>query len=991
MPRRSPPGQDPSLPGQEEMSMMKRLSSMVLTLAVCILMLPTQALAMRLRVAYIGDTRITLDAEPTDIAREVRARILEIGGLPADSPTNVMLGSSRLKGESTLQEFGAQDGTQIDCMATPKKEVALGNYVQIFLETLTGKHISIDVRLEDTVRDLKLKIQEKENIPAAQQNLIFNGQVLEDGNTLESYGIQRDSSLRLVQKAAVEYLDENGQEQTCPGAIAVKNSDTQWSGGWYVVDSAVEITGRVTVSGEVRLILKDGCELKAVEGINVGEGSSLTIYGQSGGSNMGQLTATGVDSDAGIGGGDGEDGGTITINGGAVTALVTKDVDGAGTGAGIGGGHQGAGGIITINGGKVQADCTGIDGDGMGAGIGGGAYAPFGTITINGGIVTADGDYGAGIGGGWESTDGIVTINGGTVNAASIGGAGIGGGIQRGGGTININGGTVNAVGAGGAAIGGGFNGAGGKITISGGMVTVRAGKFLDSVTNSAGIGCGGGNGVAGGEITISGGTVNATNEGDGAAIGGNSNSVTISGGTIMATSNTSGIHGNFSTGTNGNAFIMASSITDQSGKTDSTWSGVIFEGIEGNIYNSPITLTTDTAVPMDKTLVIGEGETLIIGRGVTLTNNGTITGGGTIINNGTIKGNPIDEAIHGTTQEWVSNESGHWHPCAVTDCAEHIFGKATHSFGDWTTDTLATTTTPGSKHRTCGVCQYQQTETIPATGGGSGGDSYTPPTYKPDVAQPGEGGAVSVTPSHPERGDTVTIKPKPDEGYEVDKITVTDKDGKPVEVTVKPDGTYTFKQPNGKVKIEVTYKPIETSWSNPFTDLAEDDWYYEAVRFVQEQGLMNGYSDGRFGPNDTLSRGQLAQILFNKEGRPGVDQLLDFSDVSGEAWYAEAVRWVTSQGIAGGYGNGAFGPNDPITREQLAVMLWRYSGSPAATDKELHFNDTDEISGYALEAMRWAVENGILNGDGDGRLGPQGQATRAQAAQMLKNFFEKG
>ena len=266
-----------------------------------------------------------------------------------------------------------------------------------------------------------------------------------------------------------------------------------------------------------------------------------------------------------------------------------------------------------------------------------------------------------------------------------------------------------------------------------------------------------------------------------------------------------------------------------------------------------------------------------------------------------------------------------------------------------------------------------------------------TPPTYKPEVSQPGEGGAVSVTPSRPERGDTVTVKPKPDEGYEVDKITVTDKDGKPVEVTVKPDGTYTFKQPNGKVKIEVTYKPIETSWSNPFTDLAEDDWYYEAVRFVQEQGLMNGYSDGRFGANDALSRAQLAQILFNKEGRPGVDQLLDFSDVSGEAWYTEAVRWAASQGIAGGYGNGAFGPNDPITREQLAVMLWRYSGSPAATDKELHFNDTDEISGYALEAMRWAVENGILNGDGDGRLGPQGQATRAQAAQMLKNFFEKG
>ena len=269
-----------------------------------------------------------------------------------------------------------------------------------------------------------------------------------------------------------------------------------------------------------------------------------------------------------------------------------------------------------------------------------------------------------------------------------------------------------------------------------------------------------------------------------------------------------------------------------------------------------------------------------------------------------------------------------------------------------------------------------------PPSGGG-----YTPPTYRPDVTQPDEGGTVSVTPTRPERGDTVTIKPRPDEGYELDSITVTDRTGEPVEVTAKPNGTYTFKQPAGKVKIEVTYKPIETPWNNPFADVSEDDWHYEAVRFVQEQGLMNGYSDGRFAPEDTLSRSQLAQILFNKEGRPVVNYLLQYGDVSTGTWYTEAVRWAASQGVVSGYGDGTFGPNDPITREQLAVMLWRYSGSPAAT-KELYFNDTDEISGFALEALRWAVENGILNGDG-GRLAPQNQATRAQAAQMLKSFIK--
>ena len=151
----------------------------------------------------------------------------------------------------------------------------------------------------------------------------------------------------------------------------------------------------------------------------------------------------------------------------------------------------------------------------------------------------------------------------------------------------------------------------------------------------------------------------------------------------------------------------------------------------------------------------------------------------------------------------------------------------------------------------------------------------------------------------------------------------------------------------------------------------------------------MNDYGRGNFAPSTQLSCAQLAQILFNKEGRPGVNYLLEFSDVSGEAWYAKAIRWATSQGIVSGYGNGNFGPNDPISREQLAMMLWRYSGSPATATKELRFSDAGEAGDYARDALRWAVENGILNGYEDGRLGPKGLATRAQVAQLLKNYLE--
>ena len=173
------------------------------------------------------------------------------------------------------------------------------------------------------------------------------------------------------------------------------------------------------------------------------------------------------------------------------------------------------------------------------------------------------------------------------------------------------------------------------------------------------------------------------------------------------------------------------------------------------------------------------------------------------------------------------------------------------------------------------------------------------------------------------------------------------------------------------------------------FSDVAGDAWHYDAVRFVSENGLMGGYGNGLFGPDDNLSRAQFAQILHNREGRPVVNYLMQFGDVSGGAWYAEAVRWAAAQGIAGGHDDGMFGPDENITREQLAVMLWRYAGCPAAAGRELDFTDAGEASGYALDALRWAMEKEIINGSGGGQLAPKGLATRAQAAQMLMNFLK--
>ncbi|USF26357.1 hypothetical protein N510_001285 [Firmicutes bacterium ASF500] len=285
-------------------------------------------------------------------------------------------------------------------------------------------------------------------------------------------------------------------------------------------------------------------------------------------------------------------------------------------------------------------------------------------------------------------------------------------------------------------------------------------------------------------------------------------------------------------------------------------------------------------------------------------------------------------------------------------------------------------------------------------SGGGSGGGGWSSSTYAVTVEK-SEHGKVTSNRTNASNGSTVTLTVTPDSGYVLDTLTVTDSRGNEIKLTAQSGGKYTFTMPSRAVTVKASFVPLPDDTQKPcdggvdcpsrgFSDLGSvGTWYHEAVDYVLRNDLMGGYGNGLFGPNDNLSRAQFAQILFNKEGRPVVNYLLQYGDVAEGAWYTEAIRWATSRGIVGGYGNGTFGPNDNITREQLAVMLWRYAGSPAATDKELHFTDADQASGFALEALRWAVENGIINGYGDGQLAPQGLATRGQVAQMLMNFLK--
>ena len=247
-----------------------------------------------------------------------------------------------------------------------------------------------------------------------------------------------------------------------------------------------------------------------------------------------------------------------------------------------------------------------------------------------------------------------------------------------------------------------------------------------------------------------------------------------------------------------------------------------------------------------------------------------------------------------------------------------------------------------------------------------------------------------------------MTITVTPNGGYQLASLTVAGRNGKPLDLTEKEDGTFTFIMPSRTVTVSAEFEPLppepaetpdpeetpELPWNNPFPDVPDTAWYYGAVRFVTEKGLMNGYEDGQFRGEDYLSRAQLAQILYNKEGKPSAGQGISFIDVAAGAWYAGAIAWASEKGIAGGYGDGQFGPDDSITREQLVVMLWRYAGSPAST-AALPFLDEQQISGYAREAVCWAVENNMVQGYENGTFDPAGATTRAHAAQILQNYLE--
>ena len=264
-----------------------------------------------------------------------------------------------------------------------------------------------------------------------------------------------------------------------------------------------------------------------------------------------------------------------------------------------------------------------------------------------------------------------------------------------------------------------------------------------------------------------------------------------------------------------------------------------------------------------------------------------------------------------------------------------------------------------------------------------SGGDD-SDPTYAIEVGKDIRNGTVTANRRYAERGDTVTITVKPDDGFKLDDLTVTDKNGKELKLTDKGNGKYTFTMPAGKVEINAAFvKEVETS---PFSDVSASNYYYEAVKWAQEKGITGGIGNGLFGPNQPCTRAQIVTFLWRAAGSPEPKSMSSFSDVSTDSYYAKAVAWAVENGITTGTGDGKFSPDATCTRAQSVTFLFRAIGK--LVDSKAEFSDVLTDSYYA-NAVAWAVENGVTNGIGDGLFGPNNSCTRAQIVTFLFRAYQ--
>ena len=270
-------------------------------------------------------------------------------------------------------------------------------------------------------------------------------------------------------------------------------------------------------------------------------------------------------------------------------------------------------------------------------------------------------------------------------------------------------------------------------------------------------------------------------------------------------------------------------------------------------------------------------------------------------------------------------------------------------------------------------------TYVVPSSGGGSSSSSRRYDVSAPSVKH----GDVTVSPKNASKGDTVTITVKPDSGYELDTLTVKDASGSKIKVKDKGDGKFTFTMPASKVTVSAEFAEIETL---DFADVSTDAYYYEAVKWAAKKGITGGTGDGTFNPNGSCTRAHIVTFLWRAAGSPEPKSTVSFADVPADSYYAKAVAWAVENGITLGTGDGTFSPNATCTRAQSVTFLYRALGTAPTTVNG--FTDVTADAFYA-DAVAWAVESGVTNGTSASTFSPNNGCTRAQIVTFLFRAYQ--
>ena len=700
------------------------------------------------------------------------------------------------------------------------------------------------------------------------------------------------------------------------------------SNGEYYLDGDVTISQTITVSGTVTLDL-NGHVLKyksANKGsvIKVESGGHLTIQD----SNTGSLSHKFTPNSDGLWVLD-ETNGTETVYGGVITG-GTGTLNFPDTTSPIyngGGVYVAPGGALTMNGGSI----VGCSGSGTING-GGGVYLGLNssptnptadTFTMNGGRIIG---CTAGLGGGVLVAPGCkFTMNAGAVIrscTAQMGGGVYYLGMSGSSGMFTLNGGTIQSC----KALGGG----GGGVCNSGEFLIMENSLIKDCTSEKDSNKSGGV--LNSGQLTISDGTVESSIT--------NSGTINADGGTVTGDVTNSG------------------TITGSAGFIDgTTFSGSVTNNAGGTIQMGKFT-------------------------GSVTNNVGKITGfcefSGTVFNSGgTISSGISASLVNAYKIEFVSDGSA--------GAIQYVFPGGTvskpadparsgYAFDGWYTEN--TYENPYDFHAaiTGSLTLYAKWNAI----------VYSDPTYT--VSAPtAENGKIAVSPRYAERGERVTVTLTPDEGFELESLTVTDSRGNELTLTDKGDGRYTFTMPARRVEIKASF--VETVEVSPFADVSIDAYCYEAVRWAVKNGITGGVGNSLFAPNQPCTRAQIVTFLWRAAGSPVVNYAMDLSDVAEDVYYAEAVRWALSEGITTGTGESSFSPDATCTRAQAVTFLARALNANASGKAEFGDVPTDS---YFAEAVAWAAANGVTEGVGGGLFGSDNSCTRGQIVTFLYRAYNK-